>query len=295
VSTAKEGEKKGTAAAQSIAPTSIVPVPKGQLPANLLDAYKDVIAGSQQDAAAMTRADFSMPFLGVVQSNSPQRDKQHAKFIQGAEEGDIFNTVTNELFKGTVAVIPVRYEMVFNVWRPRDLGGGFLGSFPVQEDAVKAAIGFIMTELNDVKDEAVAREIALRRDKTGWVRDTMNQYVIAQSNDGSWAPALLSLTSTKLTPGRKWNTFIQMRKPSAGRAIVRWNDVWSVVTVQQKNDDGVFYNLKVPEPAGETTVEQWKAAADFFSVLKSGIVKVEYEKAAEEEDTPVDDGKGAKF
>lgn len=268
-------------------------IPPAALPAKLLDAYKDVIAESQQEAATMTRADFSMPFLAVVQSLSPQRQKGDAKYIEGAEEGDLFNTVTNELHKGTVQVIPVKYEMAYNVWRPRDLGGGFLGTFTSQEAAVTAAIGFIMTELNDVTDPDAAREVALRRDKSGWVRDTMNQYVIARSADGSWAPALLSLTSTKLTPGRKWNTFISMRKPSAGRAVVRWNDVWAVTTVQQKNDDGVFYNLRVPEPLGETTMEQWTQAADFFQILKQGLVKVEYEKSAGENDEPTTDAPGA--
>lgn len=273
------------------------------LPAQMVAGYADVIKAAQTEAAAMTRADFSMPFLGIVQSLSPQRQKGDEKYIAGAEEGDLFNTVTGELFKADAGlrVIPVKYALVFNVWRPRDLGGGFLGSFPSQIDpkgsgkdlgqeaAITCAVSFIMSELADVKDPAAARELAVRRGKEGWVRDTANQYVLARSADGSWAPALLSLTSTKLTPGRKWNTVIQMRKPSAGRVSVRWNDAWQVQTVLKKNEEGVFYNLRVPEPAGETDAAEWRAAADFYAALKLGHVKVEYEKSDE---TPPTDETG---
>lgn len=245
----------------------------GALPAKLTDAYKDVIEQAQAEAQQMTRADFSMPFLGIVQSLSPQRDKSDPRYIEGAEEGNVFNTVTAELYKDGLEIIPVKYEFVFNVWRPRTQGSGFLGSFTTIEDATARAVENILAELTGYDPQSAA-VLATTRGKEGWVKDTMNQYLVANGS-----PVLLSLTSTKLTPGRKWNTLISMEKPTAGRVPVRWNKVWRLTTVKQKNDDGTFYNVQVPRSVRETNQAEWEQAANFYSMLKSGLVKVEYEKS----------------
>lgn len=273
---------KTNAPAKPATSTAVAPVSTA-LPGKLLDSYKGVIAKAQEEAAAMTRADYSMPFIGVVQSLSPQRDKTHAKYIEGAEEGDFFNTVTSELFKADVGidVIPVRYELVFNVWRPREQGGGFVGSCKTQDEAVAIAVAAIQTELR-ILDPVEAKQVALSRDKTGWVRDTMNQYVLIQEPDGSWIPVLLSLTSTKLTPSRKWNTMISLEKPTPGRVAIRWNKVWHVGTTSAKNQEGQsYYTILPPKSVRETSELEWAQAADFFQMLEAGAVKVEYEKSQE--------------
>lgn len=295
MSTTQTKKSQGTPAAPATEPTALVPVPPAALPATLLDQYKDAVAGSQKEAAAMTQQDFSMPFLAIVQSLSPQRQKADPKYIEGAEEGDIFNTVTSELFKAAdgIQVVLVKYELVYNIWRPREMGGGFLGSFQTQAEAVEMATSYVMQEVAGVTDRAQAAKIALQRGKEGWIRDTMNQYLLVRGLDGTWSPALLSLTSTKLTPGRKWNTIVSMEKPSAGRAAVRWNKVWHVTTIQQKNQEGQpFFNLLVPRSIGETDPTLWQQAAEFFTMLKTGFVKVEYEKAEETEAGGEAEGEG---
>ena len=45
----------------------------------------------------VTNDDITIPRLAIIQSGSPQRKKKDEKYIEGADEGMIFNTVTNTL------------------------------------------------------------------------------------------------------------------------------------------------------------------------------------------------------
>ena len=56
--------------------------------------------------------DYAIPFLRVLQSMSPQLKKSDGKYIQGAEEGNLFNTVTESYYDGTegVEIIPCAYK-----------------------------------------------------------------------------------------------------------------------------------------------------------------------------------------
>ena len=49
-----------------------------------------------------------IPFLKILSSMSPQTKKQKKEYIEGAEEGMIFNTVTEELIDGAegITVVP---------------------------------------------------------------------------------------------------------------------------------------------------------------------------------------------
>ena len=79
--------------------------------------------------------DLVIPFLQLLQDNSPARKKQHDKYVEGAEEGMILNTATEELFTADdgMMFIPVHVQKVVVEWSPRNedgSGGGFVGRTP---------------------------------------------------------------------------------------------------------------------------------------------------------------------
>ena len=47
-----------------------------------------------------TSEDFAIPFIRIIQSGSPQTKKADGKYVKGAEEGDIINTVSNQITGG---------------------------------------------------------------------------------------------------------------------------------------------------------------------------------------------------
>src|SRR6266550_2348444 len=99
-------------------------VAPSELQARLL---ADAGIGSQD----MGKDDKVTPFLGLVQGLSPQLDENKPQYLEAAKIGSIFNSVTGEVFLGSegVRVIPILFKKVYNAWIPRDLGGGFLGSY----------------------------------------------------------------------------------------------------------------------------------------------------------------------
>ena len=42
--------------------------------------------------------DFQIPFVRILQALSPQLKKSDASYIEGASQGDIFNTVTHQVW-----------------------------------------------------------------------------------------------------------------------------------------------------------------------------------------------------
>lgn len=230
---------------------------------------------------SMTNADKAIPFIGLVQSMSPQRKKDNPKYIPGAEEGDIFNTVTRELFKGPngILVIPVDFQKVYNVWIPRDEGGGFLGSYADAE--LKQPI---TTMTRNEKFEG-----------TPQVTPTANHFVLVQSSDGSWQQALLSMKSTQLTISRKWASQMSMVFVAAGEGGKKvpaptFAKAYRIKSTPAKNDKGEYYNYVV-EDAGWVDQDAFQSAVEFRTSLKAGKVQVDYTKADEVEPASADKSK----
>ena len=48
----------------------------------------------------ITQEDLALPFLKILGQLSPEVNKRDGKYVEGAEPGMIFNSVTGELFNG---------------------------------------------------------------------------------------------------------------------------------------------------------------------------------------------------
>ena len=96
-----------------------------QLPADLLDE----ITASAGEGTSFDSSEMQIPFIRIIQALSPQIKKKDPGFIEGADQGDAFNTVTNEHWSGEegLVVIPCYQETKFLEFVPRDSGGGFMG------------------------------------------------------------------------------------------------------------------------------------------------------------------------
>ena len=75
----------------------------GALSTNLFEADTD--AGSQK----LSQEDLALPFLKVLGQLSPEVNKKDSKYVEGAEPGKIYNTVTTQLYD-EIDVLPVFYK-----------------------------------------------------------------------------------------------------------------------------------------------------------------------------------------
>jgi len=81
------------------------------------------------EGAAFGADEMQIPFVRALQALSPQLGKKKPEYIEGAEQGDMFNTVTGEVWKGDdgVTIIPCYQTTKYLEFTPRDQGGGFRG------------------------------------------------------------------------------------------------------------------------------------------------------------------------
>ena len=116
---------------------------KGKLPAKQQQAglpagydYGDKSGQGQEDIGP---EDFILPFLRILQTNSPQVQKRNDKHINGAEAGMFFNVSTSKLYPGEEGGFTFHLCHKLRAYAefiPRDDGGGFVGQREVDDPVV---------------------------------------------------------------------------------------------------------------------------------------------------------------
>lgn len=235
--------------------------PSALVPADMEMFAADAGCGFEE----ASREAFAIPFLKVLQSMSPECKKTQPEYVKGAEEGDLFNTVTGELFKnetGGVDFVPCHFRRVFNLWQPREEGGGFRGS------------------LNEAEGEALLANS--ERDRDGnivtpdglWLVDTREHYGITVVN-GVGAPVLLALTATQIKESRKWMTLAQgLRLPNNSPAPM-FSQMYNLTTVGRSNDQGSWAVLKVTHLGYVPSKSLYEQAREFREMVRSGSAVAE--------------------
>ena len=84
--------------------------------------FEDQGAGAE----GISSQDLMVPRITILQSMSPQINKRDGKYVEGAEVGYIFNTVSNEATDGEkgITVVPIKYRRAHIEWKPNR--GGFV-------------------------------------------------------------------------------------------------------------------------------------------------------------------------
>lgn len=197
-----------------------------------------------------TADDLSIPRLELVQSLSPCRKKSDPSYIEGASEGMLYNSLTRELYGDSVLLIPVFYRKEYIVWKNRDAGGGFRGSYPSQQAALQA-----LAEMPD-------------RDSCQ-IQVTAQHFCLLVRQDGGTEDIVLSLSRSKLKVSRKWNSFMKI---ATGDSFSR---VYKVSSVAEKNMSGQeYYNLSVAV-AGYPDEASYRKAESLYHSVASGEASVD--------------------
>lgn len=212
--------------------------------------------------------DLAIPFLGIIQSNSPQRKKSDGAYIQGADEGMVFNNVTNELFKEDEGVwlIPAHFESKMVHWRPREEGGGFLGTYDPDDPILK-----------DTTRDGAKEKLA---DGTYFVK-TSQFYCIQVYPDGNYKRVVLPMASTQLKKSRRWNTMMMEQTrvhPKTGRRFTppSFATKYHLATQPEENDRGSWYGWRILEAKPldlEQEYDLYQAAKQFKESITKGDVQ----------------------
>lgn len=243
--------------------TAAAPESKALVTASTMDA---LVALSGVGFEGATAADYALPFLRVLQKMSPEVDEADEKHVPGAKPGMLMDSVTQELFDGTagISVIAVSFQKSYNLWVPRNAGGGYKGYGNTQQEAA---------------------EMVKQLEKNGFdkpldIVDTANHYLLAELPNGERRAFVLSCTSTKLKASRTWMS-VMARVVVNKVPMPSFSKTYLLQTVPQKNDKGTFFNFKATPNEGWVNEEQLDAAKAFHSQVKSGLKGADFSQAEE--------------
>ena len=243
--------------------------------APLAISQEDLLAFAGKGVEDLRTDDLAIPFINVAQSNSPQILKHDGKYIEGAEVGMLFNTVTNELFgEGGVEVIPCAYQRTLVEWVPRDQEGGFVAVHDPES-------GILAQTTKNERGQDILPS-------GNYLANTASHYVVLLSPKYGATQAVISMTSTQLKKSRRWNTqmishtFVLPNGET--RPMPSFSSAYTLSTVPESNKYGNWYGYEVSDRR-DATSEEFHLGATFHKAVMAGTIKA----AAPEQETDSDD------
>jgi len=241
---------------------------KSNVPANLTSLFlEDAGAGLEN----LNKDDLALPFLKLLQGTSYETKKKHANYVEGAEAGMFYNTVSKKLYPAGngevgVDVIPCFYKLKFPEWAPFEKSEGR----PIHPDRGVEILS--QTKKNDRNQDVLPNGNIIIK--------TANHFVIITGDRPT--KALIAMKSTQLKVSRQWNSNIQNEfeiDPKTKKALPApiYSRIYRLKSVEQI---GSFtwhgYSVNLVKKVEDMSLYQM--AKEFRNHLKNSEVKAQQTK-----------------
>ena len=212
----------------------------------------------------MGSEDFALPFLRVLGQLSPETNKRDAKYVEGAEPGMIFNTVTKVAYDGEkgLNIIPCYYKREYVEWSDRGQGT----SAPVAIHSVSSGIIKEATRDASYKD---------RLPNGNYLENTASYFVITEDMQ----TALISMKSTQLKVSRNWNSMMNSIKLKGKNGLftpAAYSHVYNLKTIEQSNDKGTWFGWTIEKVGPVQDKALYESAKAFAENVSTGDVKAKH-------------------
>jgi len=189
------------------------------------------------------------------------------KYVEGAEPGMIFNSVSGELYDGVkgLDVIPAFYKLEYIEWKDRGEGPGA----PV---AIYDSSSDIMSK---TKPDANYKD---RLPNGNYIEKTASHFVIITGDSPS--TALISMKSTQLKISRKWNSMMMGLKLQGANGLFTpptYSHIYKLSTVQMSNDKGTWFGWDVSKVGPVKDKSIYDMAKSFAVSVGKGEVEAKPE------------------
>jgi hypothetical protein len=156
-----------------------------------LPEYLQKYKGQKLGQENVDRDDVLIPRLGLCQALSPQKKKANEAYIEGLEEGDLFNTVSGEIYGRSVIVIPLFFFKQFIHFKPIDEGGGIIAQYKNKSSVPEELMSWV-----DGNPPVVT--------------EFKNQLCALLTEEGKLEPIVVSFKSTGIKIAKKWQNYINL-------------------------------------------------------------------------------------
>ena len=210
-------------------------------------------AKGNRGSEEVSAADIVLPRIGIIQAISPQLKKNDPAYIQGAEQGQLYNTLTSELYDGEGLIfVPVLFRKEWVAFKDREKGGGFKGAWPfVEEVTARTAI--------EQMEDAADIELLESHSHIGYI----------VKPDGSLEQAIIACTKSAIKFSRKINSLVTM----AG--VDRFAKAYRISTIEASSAKGDYWTFDV-KPMGYVTKGVYSEAEAMYEMLKDRKVGTNY-------------------
>ena len=224
-------------------------------------------ADANQGTDNMSQDDLALPFLKVLGQLSPEINKVHAKYKEGAEPGMILNTVSGQLYDGSkgIDVLPVHYKRQLVEWQDR---GNSTGA-PVAIHGAESDIMSKTTRDKSYKD---------RLPNGNYIENTANHFVIMLGSNPT--SALISMKATQLKVSRKWNSMMMGIKLQGKNGLFTpptYSHIYKLKTVQMSNDKGTWFGWDVSQVGPIQDKGVYEIAKNFAEKVGTGEIEAKPE------------------
>lgn len=222
------------------------------------EARPDFIPRGAAGTEHITKEDMQLPRLGLAQKQSPQLTEEHAKFIEGLKAGDLFNTLTGEIYgRGPIEFYIIRADRPrFIEFYPLDAGGGVkdMNVAPTDPrtqfttDGTGTSVPPVATKFYDF----VIVPLPLRDP------ESVISSVLA-----------LSMKSSGIKVAKQLNSLIKSR--NAAIFACRYQ----LGVVSETNKKGTYYNFKVEYLGWPDSEATYKALAEAHDLIKDKALDID--------------------
>ena len=207
----------------------------------------------------MDQDDLALPFLKLLQNSSDETKKKHSSYVEGAEPGMFYNTVTKKLYDGAkgIEVIPCFYKLTFPEWAPFERREGR----PVSPDRGADV-------LSQTKKDASGKDVLTNGNI---IIKTANHFIIILTESGI-DKALVAMKSTQLKVSRGWNSMMKSISEKGKNGTFNPPSFSHIYQLRSTEVTGNFtwygYNVKLLRKVDN--VDLYQQAKSFHTSIKGG-------------------------
>lgn len=230
------------------------------------------------DQKRFEQEDLILPRLGLAQSNSPQVKKGNAKRIEGLAEGQLFNTLTGDIYgEGPLAFVVVKFLGKRAIeFASMDEGGG--------------VVDFNVPLTRDPKTNAyVDDRMRFGADGEKPRATLFYEYLVWLPDSGE--AVVLSMKGTQLKIAKSLNAQLDYPLLVDGQRVARparWARTFALGVASQQKDNYQWVNFTVKQQ-GITPPETRAQCAELYASLSSRQVVTDYDESETEDAEPVKD------
>ena len=203
----------------------------------------------------------ALPILKLLQNGSGEAQKRNANYVEGAEPGMFFNTVTRKLYDGEkgIQVIPCHYRLEYQEWADFGTGSGRPENiYPASSDI-----------LSKTTKDANGKD---RLPNGHYIQKTSQHFVII-TDDKSAETALISMYSSQAKVSRKWNSMmmsITKNGKDGPYTPPPFSHYYKITSVENTGKGNQWYGYNIVKAGEVTDANVYKRAKTFYESCRRG-------------------------